>query len=220
MKKALLILFPFLFLFAFQTFAQNELTGTVFNKSNKVPVSFATIYIEDLRVGAVSDSNGIFSLKRIPSGTYVVSVYALGYKSNTQSVKIAGTTIHDFGMSVSYFDEDEVVVTGTSSARNNRNTPQPITEVSNDYLNEHAATNVIDAIANVPGVSAMTDGQSISKPFIRGLGYNRVLTVNDGVAQMDQPWFDEFGIEADPDAVHRVETVSYTHLTLPTNREV
>jgi len=51
----------------------------------------------------------------------------------------------------------------------------------------------------------MTDGQSISKPVIRGLGYNRVLTVNDGVEQVDQAWFDEFGIEADPDAVHRYE---------------
>jgi len=37
------------------------------------------------------------------------------------------------------------------------------------------------------------------------LGYNRVLTINDGVEQVDQPWFDEFGIEADPDAVNRYE---------------
>ena len=51
----------------------------------------------------------------------------------------------------------------------------------------------------------MTDGQSISKPIIRGLGYNRVLTINDGVEQVDQAWFDEFGIEADPDAVDRYE---------------
>ena len=64
---------------------------------------------------------------------------------------------------------------------------------------------MIDAITKTPGVSAMTDGQSITKPVIRGLGYNRVLTVNDGVEQMDQAWFDEFGIEADPDAVQRYE---------------
>src|ERR1700722_5775065 len=70
---------------------------------------------------------------------------------------------------------------------------------------QNSSTNVIDAIAKVPGVSAITDGQSISKPVIRGLSYNRVLTVNDGVEQVDQAWFDEFGIEADPDAVHRYE---------------
>src|SRR3984957_424891 len=70
---------------------------------------------------------------------------------------------------------------------------------------QNSSTNVIDAIAKVPGVSAITDGQSISKPVIRGLSYNRVLTVNDGVEQVDQAWFDEFGIEADPDAVDRYE---------------
>ena len=70
---------------------------------------------------------------------------------------------------------------------------------------QNSSTNVIDAITKVPGVSAITDGQSISKPVIRGLGYNRVLTINDGVEQVDQAWFDEFGIEADPDAVNRYE---------------
>ena len=191
--------------FSFKAIAQSELTGKIFNKANNSAVPFATIYIEDLRIGAVSDSDGIFSLKRIPAGSYEVSVHALGYRENAQQVKINGTTMVDFGMTISYHEQNEVVITGASSARNNLSTPQPITNVSNEYLNEHSATNVIDAIANVPGVSAMTDGQSISKPFIRGLGYNRVLTVNDGVEQMDQPWFDEFGIEADPDAVHRVE---------------
>ena len=74
-----------------------------------------------------------------------------------------------------------------------------------NIINQHSSTNVIDAIATTPGVSAITDGQSIGKPIIRGLGYNRVLTINDGVEQVDQPWFDEFGIEADPDAVNRYE---------------
>jgi iron complex outermembrane receptor protein len=72
-------------------------------------------------------------------------------------------------------------------------------------LLQNSSTNVIDAITKAPGVSAITDGQSISKPVIRGLGYNRVLTVNDGVEQVDQAWFDEFGIEADPNAVNRYE---------------
>src|SRR6202012_4958924 len=84
-------------------------------------------------------------------------------------------------------------------------TPVAVTGVSHDYLLQNSSTNVIDAIAKTPGVSAMKDGQSISKPFIRGLGYNRVLTINDGVEQVDQAWFDEFGIEADPDAVYKYE---------------
>jgi len=185
--------------------AQNELTGKVYNRINNSPVTYATVYIEDLKIGAVSDSEGVFSLKRIPEGTYLVSIHSLGYALMTQIITVKGTIMKDFALSPSDMMMHGVVITGNSRATDIRQTPQPITEVSNEYLNENSATNVIDAIAKTPGVSAMTDGQSISKPFIRGLGYNRVLTLNDGVEQMDQAWFDEFGIEADPDAVYRAE---------------
>ena len=69
----------------------------------------------------------------------------------------------------------------------------------------NSATNIIDAISNVPGVSQITVGPIISKPVIRGLGYNRVVTVNDGVRQEGQQWFDEFGIEIDEYTVDKVE---------------
>jgi iron complex outermembrane receptor protein len=120
-------------------------------------------------------------------------------------VKIDGADTLDITMTPSAFQENEVVVTGNSLAQSATQTPQPTSEVSNEYLAENSATNVIDAISKAPGVSGITDGQSISKPVIRGLGYNRVLTVNDGVVQQDQAWFDEFGIEVDPDAVDRAE---------------
>jgi len=99
----------------------------------------------------------------------------------------------------------EVIVTGVIAATEKQKTPFSITSVSNKILLENSATNVIDAIAKVPGVAAMTEGQSISKPVIRGLGYNRVLVINDGVQQVGQYWFDEFGIEADPNAVYKYE---------------
>jgi len=199
------VLILLLCLVSFSVIAQNELTGKVYNTQNNSVIPYASIYIQDLKVGAVSDSEGTYSLKRIPEGSYLMEIHALGYNLKAEQVKIKGTVMHDFAMTVSEVSEQEVVVTGNSRASQIRNTPQSITQVSNEYLNENSATNVIDAIANVPGVSAMTDGQSISKPMIRGLGYNRVLTVDDGVVQMDQPWFDEFGIEVDPDAVQRVE---------------
>ncbi|HET6991606.1 MAG TPA: TonB-dependent receptor, partial [Bacteroidia bacterium] len=40
---------------------------------------------------------------------------------------------------------------------------------------------------------------------IRGLGYNRVITLNDGVRQEGQQWFDEFGEEIDEYSVYKAE---------------
>jgi iron complex outermembrane receptor protein len=54
-------------------------------------------------------------------------------------------------------------------------------------------------------VSQITTGGAISKPVIRGLGYNRVVVINDGIRQEGQQWGDEHGIEVDGASVHSVE---------------
>jgi len=190
---------------SFTGFSQNKLSGTITDALDSKPIANVSVYIPDLKIGASTDKNGMYFLQKIPGGTYVVQARLIGYLLKTATVKVEGSVTRDFILTQSNTELGEVVVTGNSAAADPSKTPQAVTEVTNQYLNENSATNVIDAIADVPGVSAMTDGQSISKPVIRGLGYNRVLSINDGVVQVDQPWFDEFGIEADPDAVDRVE---------------
>ena len=190
---------------AVPAFAQHELSGKITDKTTHEGIAGVNIYIEDLKIGASSDATGSFSLKNIPEGTYLVGFHAIGYENKANRILIKGSTPITVELNSTSYEEQEIVVTGISSAREASNNPQQISSVSSDYLDEHSATNIIDAIAKVPGVSAMTDGQSIAKPMIRGLGYNRVVSVVDGVVQQDQAWFDEFGIEADLNAVNRVE---------------
>ncbi len=185
--------------------AQNSITGTIKSDKDSATLAGVIIYLPDLKTGAISKEDGAFKIEKLPKGTYIIEARLIGYATSTKSVIIDGDVKLDFKLIESNVEMNEVVVTGNSVGIDNQHTPSPVTEVSHSYLNENSSTNVIDAIANIPGVSAMTDGQSISKPVIRGLGYNRVITLNDGVEQMDQAWFDEFGIEADPDAVDRVE---------------
>ena len=54
-------------------------------------------------------------------------------------------------------------------------------------------------------MSQITTGGAISKPVIRGLGYNRVAVINDGIRQEGQQWGDEHGIEVDGQSVGSVE---------------
>src|SRR5436853_5708384 len=74
-------------------------------------------------------------------------------------------------------------------------------------LKEVPSTNIIDAIAKQPGVNAVTTGPNVSKPYIRGLGFNRVLTLYDGVRQEGNQWGDEHGIEADEYSIDKMEIV-------------
>jgi iron complex outermembrane receptor protein len=54
-------------------------------------------------------------------------------------------------------------------------------------------------------VAQITTGSGISKPIIRGLGYNRIIVMNEGVRQEGQQWGDEHGIEIDAQNVNSVE---------------
>ncbi len=186
-------------------YAQNKLAGTARNAQTGQTLQGVTIYIPDLRVGAISDSSGTYAINNLPAGEYLIKASIIGYETWVETINIRGKVQKDYSLNPSATDLKEVIVTGVTSATDNQKSPVVVSVMSNKALLENSSTNVIDAIAKVPGVSAMTDGQSISKPVIRGLGYNRVLTINDGVEQVDQAWFDEFGIEADPDAVNRVE---------------
>ncbi len=185
--------------------AQTQLSGAVKDAKNNLPLDGATLTIPDLKLRAVSDSLGYYSIKNISEGNYVIEISSVGYATRIEKINIKGKVEKDFSLLPSPLTLNEVVVTGVMSATDIKNTPYAITVVNQKELLQNSATNVIDAIALAPGVSAITDGQSISKPVIRGLGYNRVLTLNDGVEQVDQAWFDEFGIEADPNAVQSYE---------------
>ena len=100
---------------------------------------------------------------------------------------------------------NELVVTGVTGDTKLKNSTAPISIVSGKELRQTTSTNIIDAIAKQPGVSQITTGSGISKPIIRGLGYNRIIVMNDGVRQEGQQWGDEHGIEIDPQNVNSVE---------------
>ena len=100
---------------------------------------------------------------------------------------------------------NEVTVTGVTGDTKLKHATAPVSIVSPQILHATASTNIIDAIAHQPGVSQLTTGGSISKPIIRGLGYNRVVVMSEGVRQEGQQWGDEHGVEVDGNSVGSVE---------------
>ena len=100
---------------------------------------------------------------------------------------------------------NELTVTGVTGDTKLKHATAPVSIVTPQMLRATASTNIIDAIAHQPGVSQLTTGGSISKPIIRGLGYNRVVVMSEGVRQEGQQWGDEHGVEVDGNSVGSVE---------------
>ena len=83
--------------------------------------------------------------------------------------------------------------------------PAPVSVIRPADWAARSGSNIINAIATEPGLSEITTGGGISKPVIRGMGYNRVVVVNDGIRQEGQQWGDEHGVEIDGNSIHSVE---------------
>ena len=203
--KYKLLLILILLIFQFCTQAQIVLRGKITGITNNKILSGASIYIPDLKIGTVSKSSGSYEIKNIPNGVYLVEISHVGFASQTKEIKIHGYSTADFNLGLSAIESPEVIITGVTSATEQQTHPAPISIVSRNTLIETSSDNIIDALKYAPGVSQISMGPAISKPVIRGLAYNRVVVVNDGIRQEGQQFGDEFGIEVDPYSVNKVE---------------
>lgn len=187
--------------------AQNRLSGKITDNITKEAIPGATVSIPELKTGAIADINGNYKIDNLPAAKVIIQVSFLGYKSIVLEADLETTATLNFILEQAITEINEVVVTGSSRATEITKTPVPMITVSSRSLQQNLNTNIIDAISKLPGISAVTTGPNVSKPFIHGLGFNRVLTLYDGVRQEGQQWGDEHGIEVDENAVDRIEIV-------------
>ncbi|HEX5167947.1 MAG TPA: TonB-dependent receptor [Cyclobacteriaceae bacterium] len=187
--------------------AQGSLSGRITDKTNGQAIPYAAISIPDLHVFTTSDSVGNYHFEKLPAATYQVQISTLGYKTFSTVITIKSASVMNFELDESTTELAEVVITGSSKAIEIRQSPVSIASVNKQSLTTNLSTNIIDAIARVPGVSAVTTGPNISKPVVRGLGFNRILTLFEGVRQEGQQWGDEHGIEMDNYAFERIEII-------------
>ena len=101
----------------------------------------------------------------------------------------------------------EVTVQGITGTQRLKDSPSPFMVVSPQELQNGFGTNIINQISHQPGMAEISTGAGISKPIIRGLGYNRVVAVEQGIRQESQQWGDEHGLEVDGEGVHSVEVL-------------
>ncbi|RYD78684.1 MAG: TonB-dependent receptor, partial [Sphingobacteriales bacterium] len=208
MKKlqliGLVILYTLLSSTAFAS-ALKDIKGKVTDASNSQTLPGASIYIPDLKVSAVTNNDGEFTLNNLPAkGSYLVEVHYIGYKTATKIVNFSSTVTLDFALQPTAIETKEIVITGSLISSTSKRNSASSAVIGKDQLLQ-PSTNLIDALTRVPGVSQITTGPSISKPVIRGLGYNRIVTLDDGIKQQGQQWGDEHGIEIDQFKSDRIE---------------
>jgi iron complex outermembrane receptor protein len=182
--------------------------GMVKDAETEQPLDFCSLTIIKSTIGTITDATGKFKIT-VPNNITPAKLVAsyLGYASDTIQVT-TGKNNYVILLRPKQGTLNEVVVTGVSKGILIRENPVAIETVSRKQIEGTAENNVIDAIAkNAPGLQTVKTGPNVSKPFINGLGYNRVLTLYDGMRVETQQWGDEHGVPMDDYIIERAEVI-------------
>ncbi len=203
-----LLLYCFCFFLSLNAIAQKVMIKGLVTSQNE-PVENITIKILGTNGSTKSGSSGLYQLNGVPAGNCDLIFSGIGYQSKRIKVILKGdTALVNADLLSLASDLNDVIITGVNRATQLRKSPVPIAVLSKKSMDQNVNTNLIEAIVKgVPGITAVTTGPNVSKPFIRGLGYNRVLTLYDGLRQEGQQWGDEHGIEVDEYGITRAEVV-------------
>lgn len=181
------------------------LTGVVTDKTTGEKLPGVAVYIPDLKTGTITDVSGHYEIKNLPKSKFIVQVKLIGYTTITTTIDFSKTAEKNFVLDISAIETSEVVVTGSAFTSEHTQTSVPVVPIDKIQIRSVGSPNIIAALAVTPGVSDISTGSAISKPVIRGLGYNRIVVVNEGVRQEGQQWGDEHGIEIDEFDAERIE---------------
>ncbi|QDH81330.1 TonB-dependent receptor [Echinicola soli] len=102
-----------------------------------------------------------------------------------------------------YQELEEVVVIDQAEVIK-REESNSIALVKQDFIRENRGGSLMKSLERVPGISIIGIGSGASKPLIRGLGFNQVMVVENGIKHEGQQWGADHGLEVDQYAADQV----------------
>ncbi|MEO8209028.1 MAG: TonB-dependent receptor [bacterium] len=182
-----------------------NIKGKILDENNK-PVEYANLTIQELSVSTISDQNGAYAFAAIPEGSYHLTINRAGFLNKTVKVSLstAQQTL-DIVMDKSLIETSTIDVTSSFNPTSITNSTFSITSIGPRTLSRTRSENIATTIQNIPGINNLSTGSSIGKPIIRGLSYQSVLVLHDGIKHESQLWGDEHGPEIPVFNIDRIE---------------
>ena len=184
MNKSLLSLWLML-LFCAVGYAQNTLEIKIFTDKEKEPLLGASVYIETLNKGAITNFDGVAFLEDIPNGEYKLQISFLGFETLEKLITIPSNEELIFYLKESSNALDEVVLQSTRSTRTVRKIPTRIEFIGAEELGEKAImnpTNISMVLRESTGIQMQQTSLSSANTNIRiqGLDGRYTQLLRDG----------------------------------------
>ena len=189
------------------SFGQYSLSGVVKDAKTKEPLAGVSVYIPATKQGTVTNLDGKFQFEKITKPDIEIVFSYQGYQELRQKIHFdSPEKTVEILMKEAVFEIDQVIVS-TGFNKLQKDNVMKVSHQSLANLAQKGMQNIMEGIAQVPGVSNLSTGTGIVKPVIRGLSGNRVLVYNQGVRLENYQFGEEHGMGIDAAGISGVEVI-------------
>lgn len=189
-------------------FHDAHLHGVVRDSTSRQPLHGATVRVVGTSRGAITDGAGTFHLHDLGADSITLEVSYVGYRK--ARVGVGMDSLADVRIEIllvaSTKARGEIVVTGEHIS-NTALPTQRVEILTAAEIDEHRGQTFADVLTQIPGVTVVQTGPSISKPMIHGMTGSRLVLRNSGIVQEGQQWGGEHAPEIDPFTPARIAVV-------------
>ena len=165
-------------------------SGKIYDNLTREPIAGVSIQLGDTSTGTVSDSNGVFTLSRLPAGTHELRFSIIGYESKILSVTLDGRQPRQVTVYLQPMDipVDKITVTASRFAENKFSTPSSVSITAKEKFNERSFSTTAEVLREEPGVLVQKTTHAHGAPILRGLIGRYVLLLYNGI-RLNRPTF-------------------------------
>lgn len=173
-------------LFGAVTYAQESTTikGHIYDASNKTPLTYATVMLQNTEFGAETDENGYFEIE-CTEGSYLLEASYVGYQTYVLPYETKESKEISIDLTNEEANLDEVVITvnnkkSTESALLNdqRKSLEIKQQIGAQELSRKGVSDVAAAVTKTTGINKQ---ESTGGIFVRGLGDRYNSTTMNGL---------------------------------------
>lgn len=170
---------------------RGSIYGIVTDADDNTPLAGATVLIKGTNIGAASDVEGRYRLRRVPTGDHTLVINYIGYQSVELQITVeSGAELRkDVSLKITMLELEGVNVVaqaiGQAGAYNKqRNAPNIINVVSDEQIQRFPDLNVSDALRRMPGISTEEFRGEATAMYVRGMapGLNTVTLDGERLA--------------------------------------
>ena len=159
-----------------------SLFGSVVDAATHQPITHAIVVLIEIKQQTSTDENGHFHFDQLGAGWYTLAVRHIAFAAIEHRISLSSIDRDTLVIELqsALIPSQEVIVRSTRTTDYLKNTPYPLTIVTNDRLVENSNITVSDALSREPGIALVRDGMWETLISIRGMTrYNVVMMIDN-----------------------------------------